>query len=334
VGDPVTLSATATDAATAVTQAEWFTGADPGVGNGTAMTVSGTGPWSLSATIDVSTWINGSYTLNVRARDAAGNWSGLNSTLLVVDAPPPPALLYFSTAGNFAVPGTAGPYDDADIYGWSGGTNYTRLFDATVAGLPGGADIDALLVVDADTFYMSFNGTVNPPGPLGNVDDSDIVLYDAGVWSLYFDGSDVGLSTNNEDVDAIDILTDGSVVISTLGNGNVPGAGGFNDEDLLRCAGTFGPATTCTWSLYFDGSDVGLANNNSEDVDGVSVSAGDIYLSTLGNFGVTGLAGQGVDVFACNAPATGSNTACASFGMFFDGSVNGITDNLDAIDLP
>ena len=76
----VTLSATATDAATIVTRAEWFTGADPGIGNGTAMTVTGTGPWNLIATIDVSTWVNGNYSINVRARDAAGNWSSLGST--------------------------------------------------------------------------------------------------------------------------------------------------------------------------------------------------------------------------------------------------------------
>jgi hypothetical protein len=243
----------------------------------------------------------------------------------------PTVLLYFSTLDiNPAPPGLAGG-DDADIYAWDG-TTYGRFFDASAAGLPGGADIDAMLVVDADTFYLSFDGTVNLTGP-GSVQDEDIVLYDAGAWSLFFNGSDVGLAAAAENVDAFDVLPDNSVVISTSGNGNVPGVGGFNDEDLLRCVGTFGPSTACTWSVYFDSSDVALTTA-SEDIDGVSISAGSIYLSTTGDFNVAGLTGQSVDVFACNTPTTGATAACASFSMFFDGSVNGITNNLDAISLP
>ena len=77
----VSLTGTATDAA-AIATAEWFAGADPGPGNGTAMTVSA---GALSATIDVSAWAVGNYTLSVRARDAAGNWSTPASVVLVVD---------------------------------------------------------------------------------------------------------------------------------------------------------------------------------------------------------------------------------------------------------
>ncbi|MCP5092185.1 MAG: hypothetical protein GY949_14810, partial [Gammaproteobacteria bacterium] len=87
-------------------------------------------------------------------------------------------VLYFSTANNSAVTGVAGPYDRADIYQWDG-ASFSRFFDRSAAGLLGHADINALLVVDADTFYMSFlrnGGTVVPT--LGSVDDSDIVLFD------------------------------------------------------------------------------------------------------------------------------------------------------------
>ena len=71
------LSATATDTA-GVARAEWFTGADPGAGNGTAMAVNGTGPWGLSATIDFMAlgWSAGPRTIFVRAQDTLGNaWS-------------------------------------------------------------------------------------------------------------------------------------------------------------------------------------------------------------------------------------------------------------------
>ncbi len=240
--------------------------------------------------------------------------------------------LYFSTAGDFAVPDVGGPYDDADIYLWNGSV-FSRVFDGSLAGLPNNADIDALYAVDSDTFYMSFRAN-NTNTPIGTVDDSDIVMYDAGTWSMYFDGSDVGLTTDNEDVDAFDFLPDGSIVISTLGNPSV-GIAGDSDEDLLRCEGTFGATTTCSWSLYFDGSDIGLGGNASEDVDGASVVGSTIYLSTNGAFNTGGgNTGQGSDVFACNAATTGTATACASFSLYFDGSVNGVSNNIDAIQVP
>ena len=251
---------------------------------------------------------------------------------------PPSTLLYFSTAGNSNPPNVTGSPDDADIYGWDGAA-FSRLIDASgigSLGLPGGANVDGFSRVDDTHFYMSFDGTVDPPGALGNVDDSDIVYYDAGTWSLFFDGSDVGLTTNGEDVDAFDILSDGSLVISTIDGGGVPGVS-FNDEDLVRC-GSFvsGSNTSCAWSMYFDGSDVGL-NSGSEDVDGVAVLGGDIYLSTTGNFGVAGLSGQGADVFRCNAVTTGAATSCAGFDMYFDAGDNGFASgnqDIDAFDLP
>ncbi|HLE15845.1 MAG TPA: hypothetical protein VI776_13940 [Anaerolineales bacterium] len=251
--------------------------------------------------------------------------------------PPPPVNLYFSTQDDFAVPGVASA-DNANIYGWNG-VSFNLVFQASGAGgagLPGNANIDALQVVDADTFYMSFNrnqGTTVPG--LGNVQDEDIVVYDAGVWSLVFDGSDVGLGESNaEDVDAFAVLPDGAIAISTEADPDVPGVQGERDEDLLRCLGTLGPATTCTWSMYFDGSDVGLANSGAEDVDGAAVKGSQIYLSTLGGFNVPGLQGGGEDVFVCNATSTGGDTVCSSFSLYFDGSTAGIANGLDAIDIP
>jgi len=325
----VILAATG-NSVTDIIAAEWFTGTVPGIANAVAMTVGGPGPlWSLSAAIDISSWSTGNYTLTVRAQNETG-WSPVATTILQVTAAPAPTL-YFSTVSNIEVPGLAGPFDDADIYSWNG-LNYARVFDASDAGLPGGANIDALSVVDADTFYMSFTA------PVMGYDDSDIVLYDAGAWSLYFYGSNVGLTTNNEDVDAFEILPDGSVIVSTTGNGNVPVVGGFNDEDLLRFTPTSTGANTAgSWELYFDGSDVALSTG-SENVNGVSVSAGNIYLSTTGNFSAAvpnqQLSGLSMDVFSCNGPTIGPASNCDSFSMYFNGIVNGILTTLDAIDLP
>ena len=80
------------------------------------------------------------------------------------------------------------------------------MFDASVEGLPGNANIDGLTAVDNDTFYMSFDTDgISVPG-LGIVQDEDVVLFDAGVWSLYFDGTAQGLGgSNNQNLDAIDV---------------------------------------------------------------------------------------------------------------------------------
>jgi hypothetical protein len=123
------------------------------------------------------------------------------------------------------------------------------------------------------------------------------------------------------------------VLISTIGNPQVPGLTNptLRDEDVLRCTGTFGEATTCTWALFFDGSDVGLDSSNLEDVDGAAFRAGNLYLSTAGAYTVGGnFTGGGDDIFACAPVTVGRNSACGGFLLVFDGSANGIVDNIDA----
>ena len=114
---------------------------------------------------------------------------------------------YFSTAGNAAVSGAPDPYDDADIYSIDPVLGCIRVLDASTTGLDGTADIDGLTVVDDNTFYISFDldaGTFVPG--LGLVPDESVVLYDAGAWSLYFDGTGQGLGdSNDQDLDALDV---------------------------------------------------------------------------------------------------------------------------------
>jgi hypothetical protein len=72
----VNLAATAADARSAISGAEWFDGTDPGKGLGHRMTVTSTGP--TSATVNVAAGPGGFgvglHTLSIRALDAAGNW--------------------------------------------------------------------------------------------------------------------------------------------------------------------------------------------------------------------------------------------------------------------
>ena len=97
------------------------------------------------------------------------------------------------------------------------------FFDGSDVGV-GNVDVDGFYLRPDGSFLLSFDAPVSLTG-LGTVDDSDIVRFvptstgstTAGTFEWYFDGSDVGLSTNDEDIDGIGFTADGKLVISTLG---------------------------------------------------------------------------------------------------------------------
>ncbi len=228
------------------------------------------------------------------------------------------------------------------------GIDFSIFFDGSDIGLSD-LTIDAFTVISASysasgetEILMSFTAAGSVPGIAGTVDDSDVVRFTAdslgeitdGSLGLYFDASDVWLTRNGEDVDAVERLPNGHLLISTTAGFNVNGLTGF-DEDIIEFTPTsLGPTTAGTWALYFRGKEVGL-DRSSEDVDALAVTEGDIYLSTTGNFKLNGFSGADEDVFVCNSPTTGTNTSCSSFTLLFDGSAHDLGGNdLSAIDLP
>jgi uncharacterized repeat protein (TIGR01451 family) len=301
---------------------------------------------SVPVTIVVDTTTDGLKTNSVSVASTTsdptpGNNSATEDT--TVNPVAPPTVLYLSLLDNTTVNTGTLSVADEDILSFDG-TNFSVLFDGSDVGV-GGLDLDALQVVSSTAILMSFNnaGTI---GSLGTVDDSDIVLFSAtslgdttaGTFSLLFDGSDVGLTTDAEDVDAIEVIAGNQLAISTVGVPDLPGVSGEDDSDLFNCTGSFGPTTSCTWVMIFDGSDVGLTTDD-EDVDGVTIdfATDKVYLTTFGNFSVTGVSGADEDVFVCTATgSTPGNTVCSySATLFFDGSVFGLSGNdVDAISLP
>jgi len=254
---------------------------------------------------------------------------------------PGPPLMYF-TLSNDGVVGSLTAANE-DIIGWDGAVGFTLLFDGSDVGL-GALSVDAFALLGANQMVLSFSAPGSVPGIGGTVDDSDLVLFTAsslgnvtaGAFSLYFNGSDVGLSRTSEDIDAVELLPNGHLLVSVTGSFQAPGASG-SDEDIFEFApSSLGPVTTGSWSMYFDGSDVALGGNR-EDVDALAVTpSGGIYLSTTGGFAVPGISGADEDVFVFTPSSLGTATSGTYVAaLFFDGGVLGLAGNdVTAIDLP
>jgi hypothetical protein len=219
------------------------------------------------------------------------------------------------------------------------------VFDGSDVGIT--TDIDAFDVLANGHILMSFDAATAVTG-VGTVQDPDVVEFTptslgantAGTFTWKFDGSDVGLSDTYEDVDALYMMNDGTMVVSIRDAFSVTGISG-QDEDLIRFTATsWGSTTAGTWSWYLDGSDVGLSTSANEDVDGLWVDQAitpypNIYLSTLGTFSVTGLTGENEDLFIFHPTSLGSTTA-GTFGpgLYLDGSLFSLSAyDIDAFDV-
>ncbi|MGH1492110.1 MAG: Ig-like domain-containing protein [Acidimicrobiales bacterium] len=233
---------------------------------------------------------------------------------------PPDMTVYLSSTTNGSVGGVT--FGDEDVIAYDMATDsWSMVFDGSDVGLAS-ADVDGFAVVSLDPFVieMSFTAGRSVAG-IGSVDDSDVVRFSgtggentSGGFLLVIDGSDIGLSTNNEDIDALG-RSGSDFVFSTLGPFNVPGLTG-DDEDLVSFSATsIGSGTAGVTSLLLDGSPIGLAPT---DVVGVSVdqAGGVTYGATLTSFSIGGVSGDANDVFSfptMNDPAM----------IVFDGDLHG-----------
>ncbi|MCB0042915.1 MAG: hypothetical protein KDE23_24685, partial [Caldilinea sp.] len=149
---------------------------------------------------------------------------------------------------------------------------------------------------------------------------SDILHYDLtnGVWSMVFDGSDVGITVG---VDGFQMEVDGTLLLSLALDATLPGIGAVDDADIVRFTPTqLGPTTTGTYTMVLDGSDVGLDAIASENIDALGRTPdGDLLVSVAGSFSAGGVTGGDEDIFRFDATSLGDETAGA-WSLTFDGS--------------
>lgn len=247
------------------------------------------------------------------------------------------AVTYLSSSANGSVNGLT--YKDEDILSYSADNGWAMIFDGSDVGV-GNADVDAFYIMANGNILMSFDKPINLP-TIGLIADTDIVQFTptqlgnstSGAFALYFDGSDVDLTTANEDIDAIALDQNGNLIISTIGTAKLPNLTG-PDEDLFRFVATsLGNNTSGAWSLFFDGSDVALTQG-SEDVAAawIDPNTGKLYLSTTGNFAVASVNGDSDDIFGCTPTSLGANTSC-NFFLFLNGDTIGFNKAIDGISL-
>jgi hypothetical protein len=126
------------------------------------------------------------------------------------------------------------------------GSAFTLAFAAAANGIPAGVITDAVTALSLNDLFLSFDTTVTVNGITAA--DEDLVRFQGGVASLFFDGTAAGVDPSL-DLDAAHCLDDsGNLLVSFDGSGTVGGVH-FDDEDVLE----FAPATG-TWKLAYDGS--------------------------------------------------------------------------------
>ncbi|HRW09630.1 MAG TPA: hypothetical protein P5121_31230 [Caldilineaceae bacterium] len=261
---------------------------------------------------------------------------------------PSPSLIYlgFKTSDEIEYPDDAHPdfsYKNEDIVALDPTTGlFSIYFDGSVCGLAD-ANLDDFEILPNGNLLFTLRSTFTIPG-LGAVDDSDIIEYTpdlsgCGTFAFRVKGADVGLTQGSEDIDGLGIAADGDLLVSTIGTAVVPSATGelqVRDQALIKL-----DESTGTWSLYFDGEDVGLVTS-SEDIRSVweypAADAQDdytIFLTLSGDFAVESIntdEGDKNDVEGCTLLEAGETTVCQFF-KFLNGDAVSAGNQLDGLAL-
>jgi len=154
-----------------------------------------------------------------------------------------------------------GAVDDSDIVRFaptslgmnSAGTFHTYFTGADHGLTTATEDVDAI-ALNGSQLLISTVGWTNVPG--ARALDEDILAFDWDTltWSFYFDGSDIGLQANTEDIVALwQDAGSGTIHFSTQSSYNAGSLSG-NGNDIIACSPlSLGQTTSCSLSLFWDG---------------------------------------------------------------------------------
>jgi hypothetical protein len=260
-----------------------------------------------------------------------------------------PPLHFSTTAAGTTGDGLA--FGFHDIVEWDG-VAWSKWFDGSAAGLmPTGKfahNINAFWLPNSytsDDAVMSFAQNARKvPGITPKIDGMDLVWWDGSTFSLWFDGSDVGLTNKTaEKIDGLHVL-DGAdapamfggvceyyLLVSTQGTAKVANFGGgplnARGEDVLGfCMVNSGEATTGHWHMVLDGSAAGMPPNATDSLS-LSDDGQTLYLTTRGAFDVDAANGGHSMVFAYDL-----NTQEFS-GPLFIAAAEGLPQKVDGLQL-
>lgn len=122
---------------------------------------------------------------------------------------------------------TAAP-SDVFLVDTAAGT-LNKVLDAKADGLPDGVDVDAVTLAGNGDLVISIDTHVNLDGTV--YDDADLIRFDGSDFSMFIDGSTLGLD-HAADIDAVTLFSHDRIVVSTKTGGKV-GSLVYNHADVL-----------------------------------------------------------------------------------------------------
>ncbi len=241
------------------------------------------------------------------------------------------AAFLVSPSGSGTVGGVA--FAPSDILKYDPATGWSMYFDGSDLEIT--KNLSAFEVLDNGDILMAFAARQTLPG-LGGMTPHSLARFTptttgpntAGSFTLAFNGSMNYLTTSGEKIDAVADLGNGWTAISTTGGAAVKLPNGATlkgqDEDALA-----NNLWTHEWTPYFDGTPIpGL---KAEDVNALWVDPanGDLYISILGGFNLSGVSGNGRDIVKLTNNGGGSYTP----SLWWNGAAAGFPVNVDGVEI-
>jgi alpha-tubulin suppressor-like RCC1 family protein len=298
---------------------------------------------------------DGEHTFTVRATDSAGNsaeavytWTidTVAPTVTIISAPPDPSdspdatLAFLSETGatfECRLDGSAWASctSPENYSGLSDGSHTFEVRGSDAAGNTGAADSHTWTIdlPPVGAVYVTAGGG-SVPGA-GAYQKNDILKWDGSAWSVWFDGAAEGLP-GAADIMAFDVADDetGAAWLAVRQAVKLPVVGKVQPTQIVYTNGA------TTWSLFFDGGDVGL-KTTGERINGLEVLPGSasplgagcqyyLLISTVAGGGVpvgaTNVNFTGEDVLGFCMTQSGANTA-GLWHIAFEGESQGLQKN-------